>query len=147
MRINLTDKEAAQSWMQKMMQHSKCTYRHSKGRAPGLKRVLYKAEMHCQHQQKKLTPKQQQKASAAKSKNSKKVLTHEIRMKKTGCPSKLTMTVLVPTKKDRLASDKMSYLLTHPAVLKVMFNHNHPLSSAHALSFRQIGRASCRERV
>ena len=32
----------------------------------------------------------------------------------------------------------MSYLLTHPAVLKVMFNHNHPLSSAHALSFRPI---------
>ena len=47
------------------------------------------------------------------------------------------MTVLVPTK-DRLASGKTSYLLTHPAVLKVMFNHNHPLSSAHALSFRPI---------
>ena len=97
LRINLTEKEAAQSWMQKMMQHSKCTYRHSKGRAPGLKRVLYKAEMHCQHQRIKLTPKQQQKASVAKSKSSKKVLTHEIRMKKTDCPSKLTITVLVPS--------------------------------------------------
>jgi hypothetical protein len=134
-RINLTNKEAAQSWIQKMMQHSKCTYRHSKGRAPGLKRVLYKAEMHCQHQRKKLTPKQQQKASVAKSKNSKKVLTHEIRMKKTDCPSNLTMTVLVPTKKDRLASDKTSYLLTHPTVLKVTFNHNHPLTSAQLYPF------------
>ena len=28
-RIDIVDKEAAQSWMQKMMQHSKCTYRHS----------------------------------------------------------------------------------------------------------------------
>ena len=53
-RINLTDKEAVQSWMQKMMQHSKCTYRHTKGRTPGLKRVVYKAEMHCQHQRKAL---------------------------------------------------------------------------------------------
>ena len=92
-RINLTDKEAAQLWMQKMMQHSKCTYRHSRGRAHGLKRVLYKAKMHCQHKRKQLTPKQQQKTSIAKSKNSKKVLTHEIRMKKTDCPSKVTITV------------------------------------------------------
>ena len=59
-------------------------------------------------------------------------------MKKTDCPSKLTMTVLIPTKKDRLASDKMPYLLTHPAVLKVTFNHYHPFNSAHALSFHPV---------
>ena len=105
-RVNVSEKEAAQSWMEKMMQHSKCTYRHSRGRSPGLKRVLYKAEMHCQHQQKKLTPKQQQKASEVKSKNSRKVLTHDTRMKKTDCPSKLTVTVLVPSKRDRLVSEK-----------------------------------------
>ena len=105
-RINLTHKEAAQLWMQKMMQHSKCTFCHSRGRAHCLKQVLYKAEMHCQHKKKQLTPKQQQKSSIAKSKNSKKVLTHEIRMKKTDCPSKLTITVLVPSKKDWLALDE-----------------------------------------
>ena len=124
--------------MQNMMQHSKCTYCHTKGKAPGLKRVLYKAEMHCQHKRKKLTLKQQQKASLAKSKNSKKVLTHEIRMKKTDCPSKLTITTLLPSKKDRLASDKKPYVVTHPTVLRVTFNHNHPLASAHALSVRPI---------
>ena len=88
--------------------------------------------------QKKLTPKQQQKASEAKSKNSRKVLTHHTRMKKADCPSKLTVTVLVPSKRDRLASEKKPYLVTHPMVLRVTFNHNHPLKSAHALSFRPI---------
>ena len=137
-RINLTDKEAVQSWMQKMMQHSKCTYRHTRGRTPGLKRVVYKAEMHCQHQRKALSSMQQQKALGAKSKNPKKVLTHDIRMKKTDCPSRLTITVLVPTKKDQRASEKKPYLVTHPTVLRVIFNHNHPIDSAHALSFRPI---------
>ena len=46
-RINITRPEKAQEWLQNMMKHSKCTYRHTRGRAPGLKRVLYKAEMHC----------------------------------------------------------------------------------------------------
>ena len=59
-------------------------------------------------------------------------------MKKTDCPSKLTITVLVPSKKDGLASEKKPYLVTHPTVLQVTFNHNHPLASAHALSFRPI---------
>ena len=51
-RINITEKESAQSWMQKMMEHSKCTYQHTRGRKPGLKRVIYKTELHCQHQRK-----------------------------------------------------------------------------------------------
>jgi len=50
-RINITRPEKAQEWLQNMMKHSKCTYRHTRGRAPGLKRVLYEAEMHCQHKE------------------------------------------------------------------------------------------------
>ena len=57
-RINITRPEKVQEWLQSMMKHSKCTYRHTKGRAPGLKRVSYKAEMHCQHKEKSLTLKQ-----------------------------------------------------------------------------------------
>ena len=57
-RINVTTEEDTKLWLQQLMNHSKCTYRHTKGRSPGLKRVLFKAEMHCQHQQKKLTSKQ-----------------------------------------------------------------------------------------
>ena len=41
-RINIAEKESAQSWMQKMMQHSKCTYRHTRGRKTGLKRDFIK---------------------------------------------------------------------------------------------------------
>ena len=36
-RMNISSKEEAQSWLQEMMCHSKCTYRHTKGRAPGQK--------------------------------------------------------------------------------------------------------------
>ena len=84
-----------------MMKHSKCTYRHSKGRSPGLKRVLYKVEMHCQHQKKKLSPRQREQATAAKAKNGEKSLMHELRRKKTGCPSTLKLTVTVPTKNNQ----------------------------------------------
>lgn len=83
--------------------------------------------MHCQHQQKKLTPKQQQKASEAKSKNSRKCLLITWEWK-TDCPSKLTVTVLVPSKRDKLASEKKPYLVTRPMVLRVTFNQNHPLA-------------------
>ena len=43
-RINITNAKEAKEWLQQMQQHSKCTYRHSRGRKPGLKRVLYKVE-------------------------------------------------------------------------------------------------------
>ncbi len=120
------------------MQHSKCTYRHSKGRAPGLKRVLYKCEMHCQHQLKPLTARQKQKAALARSKNSRKALLHNVRKKKTGCPSNLKLTVLIPGKKNQLAAAKTPHLITHPTVLQITYNHNHPVESAHALAFRPI---------
>jgi hypothetical protein len=57
------------------------------------------------------------------------------RQKKTSCPSKMSVIVKVPTKKEcRLES----YFVSHPTVVQVTFNHNHPLGSAHALSFRPI---------
>ena len=64
-RINITHpQKACTEWLQNMMKHSKCT----RGRAPGLKQVLYKAEMHCQHKEKSLTLKQKQKAAGMISK-------------------------------------------------------------------------------
>jgi len=63
-RINITHPEKAQEWLQNMTKHSKCT----RGRASGLKQVLYKAEMHCQHKEKSLTLKQKQKAAGMESK-------------------------------------------------------------------------------
>ena len=58
MRINLMSTDAAgEEWLHKMMEHSKCTYRHTQGRAAGLKQVLYKVDMHCQHKKKQMMPK------------------------------------------------------------------------------------------
>ena len=62
-RINLKTKDAAEEWLKKMMQYSVCMYRHTRGKAPRLKRVLYKVDMHCQHHKKQLTPKQQHKSN------------------------------------------------------------------------------------
>ncbi len=118
-----------------MMKQSMCTYRHSKGRSPGLKRVLYKVEMHCQHRKKELTARQKEQAAKARAKNGRKILMHDVRQKKTGCPSTLKLTVTVPTKKDQR---KFSHIVSHPTVLKIVFNHNHPIESAHSLSFRPI---------
>lgn len=93
--------------------------------------------MHCQHKEKSLTLKQKQKAAEMKSKQSKKPLVHNIRRKKTGCPSTLKLTVTVPTKKQTYASAR-PYLVSHPTILQVSFTHNHPLESAHVLAFRPI---------
>ena len=81
-RINITNAKEAKEWLQRMQQHSKCTYRHSRGRKPGLKRVLYKVEMHCQHQRKPLTLKQAQSVASSRLKNCRKVLMHDLREKK-----------------------------------------------------------------
>ena len=65
------------------MNHSKCTCRYTKGRRPGLKRVLFKAEMHCQHQKKKLISKQKWVGALARCQNARKSLVHNVRNKKT----------------------------------------------------------------
>ncbi len=137
-RINLNTADDAKKWLESMMKHSNCTYRHSKGRVAGLKRVCYKVEMHCQHKKKPLTPYQKQQKAKARVKNPRKVLVHDLRQKKTECPSVLKLTVSIPTKKYQLASLDYPYLVSHPAILDATFNHNHPIQSAHALSFRPI---------
>ena len=61
-----------------------------------------------------------------------------VRNKKTQCSSNLTLTVPVPTKKQIQAAEVKPYLLTHTGILNINFMHNHPFTSAHALSFRDI---------
>lgn len=50
----------------------------------------------------------------------------------------MTITVNIPTKKDKMRSGNKPFLLTHPTVVQITFNHNHPIDSAHVLSFRPI---------
>ena len=49
-RINISTADQAKEWLSQMFLHSKCTYRHTRGRKSKCKKVLYKACMHCQHQ-------------------------------------------------------------------------------------------------
>ena len=80
-RLNVATADEGKAWISEMMDHSHCTYRHTKGQSAGMKRVLHKAEMHCQHQAKTLTPKQMKKAALARPKSSKKILLHNVREK------------------------------------------------------------------
>ena len=120
-RVNISNVDRAKEWLQSLMKHSKWTYRHSKGRKPGLKRVLYKVEMHCQHKRKPLTPLQLQQKANARVKSSRKVLMHDLRQKKTECPSCLKFTVVISTKKDQHRALDHPYLLSHPTVLHVTY--------------------------
>ena len=58
--------------------------------------------------------------------------------KKTECSANLTLVVQIPTKKQHCTSEKYPYLLTHMGLLKLNFTHNHPVTSAHTLSFRDV---------
>ena len=116
-RINLESTEAVDNWLKKMMETSLCTYRVSRGgHKPVGKLILCKHEMHCQHSRKALTPKQIQKSAAAKAKKLRKPLCTLVRDKKTQCPSTLTLSLQVPTKKQKRAAEQHPYLLSHRAV-------------------------------
>ena len=67
----------------------------------------------------------------------KKGLASELRKKKTNCPSTLIMTVENSTKKLFRKCHNQSKVL-HPTVVKLLFDHNHPIHSGHSLSFRLI---------
>ena len=123
----------------KMMESSYYTYRVSRGghKSAG-KRILCKHEMHCQHFRKPLTTIQLQRAAVAKAKKGKKPACIQVREKKTKCPSHLTISLQVPTKKQKLSAEKHPYLLSHRAVLNINFIHNHPIHAAHTLSFRPL---------
>ena len=66
-----------------------------------------------------------------------------MRSKKTECPSKLTLTIMKPTNKQVCTADKN--VMSHMTILKLNFIHNHPVHSAHALSFRFVDDATKQE--
>ena len=137
-RMNVSSEAEAREWLEEMMAHTLTTYRITRTFKPGLKRVKCKLEMHCQHHKKALTPVQKKQSALAKSKKSRYPLTHTNRDKKTKCPAKLKLVVQIPTKKQHNMAEKRPYLLTHTGVLSITHCHNHPLTSAHVLSFRDV---------
>ena len=94
--------------------------------------------MHCQDQLKVPTTIQKQNTTETKPTSAKKPLVRKVRQKKTGCPSTLKLTVTLPSEKSNIAAAKKPYHVTHPTILHVSFNHNHPLHSSHVLAFRPI---------
>ena len=88
------------------------------------------------HQKKQMMPKQKQKAALAHAKPIRKSLLHNTRNKKCECPSSLKLTVMVPPKHSNPQTKSFEPILSsHPTILKISYNHNHPIESAHALSF------------
>ena len=137
-RINISEKQHADQWLDEFMSDSKCTYRVTKTTKPTLKRVQAKYTMHCQHFRKALSQKQKNAQLCAHKSSKKNPLAFDIRNKKTNCPSKLTLTINVPTQRKQLNS----YMHSHTAVLKLDFCHNHAVHSAHSLSFRPISEST-----
>ena len=94
-------------------------------------KVLFRQDLHCQHGFKPAT-----KDTSKKRSQSKQTLTSTVRDKKTACTSKLTVRVYAKTatyvKKHGYSS------LTHNCHVDMYHNHNHPVGSAHVLSFRPI---------
>ena len=133
-RINIFNADEAKQWLTNMFSHSKCTYRHTRSVHSNLigKREVYKAHMHCHHQHKPLTPTKEARPKISKDKLP---LLKRVRQKNTSCPITLKLTVIVPSQKVRLKNPK---LVSHPTTVTIIFNHNHPINSAHALSFRPI---------
>ena len=91
--------------------------------------------MHCQHQKKALTAKQ---IDRPKKCSVKQPLLANLRNKKTSCPGTLKLTVTTPTRKAKRIAISKPELVSHATTLTLLYNHNHPVISAHALTFRPI---------
>ena len=135
-RINISSGNEAREWLSKLFAHSNCTYRFTRGANKAkCKRVVYKAFMHCQHQKKALTAKQ---IEQPKKCSVKRPLMQNLRNKKTSCPSTLKFTVTIPTNKARRTAAIKPELVARATTLTLLYNHNHPVNSGHALTFCPI---------
>ena len=103
-------------------------------------------QKHCQHFDKKVSPKQKEKSALSRAKKrAKSPLVSQLRNKKTNCPSSFTLAIQIPTKKQKRKAETQPYLLSHCGVLKMTFDHNHPIRAAHTLSFRDVSRETKKE--
>ena len=138
-RINLANEDDAKQWIKKMSDHSLCTYRTTKTVKTCNKRVKCKFAKHCQHFAKKLSQKQNEKSALSRAKKKAKApLSSQLRNKKTNCPSSFTLTIQIPTKAQKKKAESQPHLLSHCGILKITFDHNHPIKAAHTLSFRDV---------
>ena len=115
----------ATQWLQEFFDHTKTTYTVTRGTKTSGKRLLYKSVRHCQHKRK------------PSNKTVKKGL--RLRDKKTECPSTLTLKV----HNSESSTDKRRQ--THPCEISLLWEHNHTMESAKALSFRPLSSETVRK--
>ena len=70
-------------------------------------------------------------AKSKKVKNKKTIVTG-LRDKKANCPSRIFVTLFVTN------NNATSLKRSHPTYIKLLFKHNHPIKSAHTLSFKSV---------
>lgn len=87
--------------------------------------LIYKTVRHCQHFRKYI--------SRQGIKNTK-----SIRQKKTQCSSTITIKVY----SSRATIKKRLQFPNHPCEIQLRYHHNHPIESAHALSFRDVAEST-----
>ena len=116
--VDITDESSSIRWMEDFCKVSLTTYRTQRT-YPKLKgkRLLYKVDYRCQHN-----------TMNRKLKTTKRTGRTSSRDKDTACPSTITVAVLPSEQAIKGCQGQ----------IKIDFRHNHPLSSAHVLSFRDV---------
>ena len=120
--VNVNTEIGAKKWMREFEEKTSTTYQITKGTKTLGKKVLYKTVRHCMHKRKK---------SNKPSKNNRSEITR--RDKKTDCSSTLLLRVHNKSK----SNSRVSWS-THPCEVNLLWQHNHSIHSAHALSFKPI---------
>ena len=112
-------------WLRMFQDKSFCTYRVTRGTKTTGSILIYKTVRHCQHFRKYV--------SRQGIKNTK-----SIQQKKTQCLSTLTIKVY----SERSIIKKRLQFPNHPCEIHLHYHHNHPIESAHALSFRDVSEST-----
>lgn len=121
--IKLETEEAACNWIADFQQKTQTTYRILKGSKTAGSLIHFKTLRHCQHYRKYFPPGQVPKKGEM-----------SLRQKKTDCPSRLTLRVYC----NRPRNLQKLPVSDHLCEVEITYNHNHPVNSAHSLSFRDI---------
>ena len=119
--VNVKTETEAKQWISKFEHITDTTYRITKGTKTIGKRILYKIVRHCQHKRKK------------SNKPTKKDRTKDItqRDKKTDCVATLVLRV------HNRSNSKSHICVSHPCEIHLLWQHNHSIHSAHALTFKR----------
>ena len=121
--VNVDSEAKARQWLAEFEQVSQSTYRILGGSKTTGSIIIYKTVRHCQHYRKYFpkdkTPKRGE---------------DSLRQKKTDCPSRLTICVYCkrPNVLKKLPSND------HFCKVQIVYDHDHPINSAHVLSFRDV---------